>query len=92
MRIKIADRTLCKEENTFSFKEKIEIARQLDKLNVDTIELAPIENVKADTLFVRTLASFVKDSVVSVASGYTKESLQNAITALSNTKNPRSIT
>ena len=89
MRIKIADRTLCSEENTFSFKEKIEIARQLDKLNVDTIELSPIENVKADTLFVRTLASFVKDSVISVASGFSKESLQNAINALSNTKNPR---
>ena len=37
--IKIADTTLCAEEGVFGFKEKLEIARQLEKLNVDVIEL-----------------------------------------------------
>jgi isopropylmalate/homocitrate/citramalate synthase len=50
-----------------SFKEKLEIVRQLDKLCVDTIELPEIENAKADCLFVRTVAAFVKNSVISVA-------------------------
>ena len=45
MKIKIADRTLCQEENSFSFKEKIEIARQLEKLNVNTIEIGALTNV-----------------------------------------------
>ena len=35
--IKIADITLCQENGTFTFKEKIEIARQLERLNVDVI-------------------------------------------------------
>ena len=33
--IRIADATLCREQNAFSFKEKIEIARQLEKLDAD---------------------------------------------------------
>ncbi len=89
MKIRIADRTLCREENTFTFKEKIEIARQLQRLNVDAIELPAIENVKADTLLIRTLSSFVKESCVSVAVGMTKEGVENAATALSGTKKPR---
>ena len=89
MKIRIADRTLCREENTFTFKEKIEIARQLDKLNVDAIELPAIENIKADTLFIRTLSSFVKESTISVAVGTTKEGVENAANALSGTKKPR---
>ena len=89
MKIKIADRTLCRESNTFTFKEKIEIARQLDKLNVDAIELPEISNIKADTLLIRTLASFVKDSTVSVAVGMNIEGVNNAAAALSSTKKPR---
>ena len=67
MNIKIADRTLCRKDTAFSFKEKIEIARQLDKLGVSAIEIPEIENIKTDTLLVRTIASFVKNSVLSVA-------------------------
>ena len=89
MKIRIADRTLCREENTFTFKEKMEIARHLEKLNVDAIELPAIENLKADTLFIRTLSSFVKDSTVSVAVGMTAEGVENAAAALNNTKKPR---
>ena len=33
--MRIADRTLCRENCAFSFKEKIEICRQLEKLKVD---------------------------------------------------------
>ena len=42
-KIYIADKTLCREENVFSFKEKLEIARQLEKLDVDVIEIPAIE-------------------------------------------------
>ncbi len=89
MKIKISDRTLCKEGNSFSFKEKIEIARQLEKLNVDVIELPKIENVKADTLLIKTIASFVKNAVISVAVGMTKDGIEKAVNALSTAKNPR---
>ncbi len=85
--IKIADTTLCAEAGVYGFKEKLEIARQLERLKVDVIEIGEIENVRADCLFVRTAASFVKDSILSVACGSSMESLENAVAALSNTKN-----
>ena len=47
-RILIADTTLNRENSNFTFKEKIEIARQLEKLNVDIIEIHVIENAKRD--------------------------------------------
>ncbi len=87
--IKISDRTLCTENSSFSFKEKIEIARQLQKLCVDTVELPMIENVKTDTLLIKTIASFVKDSVISVSVGYNAESLKNAVNSLITTAKPR---
>ncbi len=86
--IKIADATLCREDSRFSFKEKIEIARQLEKLNVDIIEMPEIVNAKADILLVRTISSFVKNSVISVAAGIGKDSVENAIAALSSAKKP----
>ncbi len=85
--IKIIDMTLCR-NRALSFKERIEIARLLERLCVDKIEIPAIENVKSDTLLVRTVASFVKNSCISVACGYTVEGVEHAAAALSNTKNP----
>ena len=87
--IMIADTTLCAGEGAFGFKEKLEIARQLDKLCVDVIELSEITNAKADSLFVRTVASFVKNSKISVAAGSNIASVENAVSALSAAKNAR---
>lgn len=81
-KIRIADSTLCA-NNNFTFKEKIEIARQLENLNVDVIELPEIKNSKTDTLLVRTISSFVKNSVLSVAAGSTIESIDEAAASLS---------
>ncbi len=87
--IVISDTTLCRESGGFSFKEKIEIARQLDKLNVNVIELPAVQNVRTDVLLVRTLSSFVKKSVLSVAAGADVESIENAVAALSGAARPR---
>ncbi len=87
--MKIADRTLCRENGTFTFKEKIEICRQLEKLRVDIIELPAIENEKTDILLVRTASSFVGESVLSVSAGMTKESLAAAIQSVGVAKHPR---
>ncbi len=89
MKIQICDRTLCTENQSFSFKEKIEIARQLQKLCVDTVELPAIENVKSDTLFIKTVASFVKESVMSVNVGLSEQSLKNAVDSLTTAAKPR---
>lgn len=88
-KIRIVDTTLCAKENTFSFKEKIEIARQLENLNVDIIEFSAIEDTRTDILLIKTISSFVKNSVISVSSGMTKESIENAYSALSTAKKAR---
>ena len=87
--IRFADATLCRENGTFSFKEKLEIARQLERLDIDAIELPEISNVRADTLLVRTAASFVRSAVLSVAAGSDRESVENAVKALSSAARPR---
>lgn len=87
--VKIIDTTLALSERKFSFKEKLEIARQLEKLKVDVIEIPEIENEKTDILFVKTVASFVKNSIISVAAGRNKKSIENAAAALSSAKNAR---
>ena len=85
--IRIADTTLC--QGNYTFKEKIEIARQLEKLGVDVIELPAITEVRSDTLLVRTMASFVKHSTLSVAAGADIESIDRAAAALEGAAKPQ---
>ena len=87
--IKIADRTLCRDHRAYSFKERLEIMRQLDRLNCDVIELPEIKNRRADILLVRTASSFVKHSVIAVAAGSTAESIEAAAESLSGAVLPR---
>ena len=62
--IKLIDMTLREtgaiRDNTLSFKEKLEIARILDRLKADVIELPPLSGSKADQLSNKTIASAVK--------------------------------
>ena len=58
-----------------SFKERIEIARTLDRLRVDTIELPAIRDAKADVLANKTIASVVANTALSAAGGMTEESV-----------------
>ncbi len=87
--IVVADSTLCREGSVFSFKEKIEIARQLERLGVDVIELPEIKSGKTDILLVKTVSSFVKKSILSVAAGLTDESVKDAAAALCHAEKPR---
>ncbi len=67
-----------------SFKEKLEIARSLDRLRADTIELAPISGSKADQLANRTIASMVVTRIsaaVDIAAGNVEETWESVRTA-----------
>lgn len=85
----VSDTTLCREDCAFSFREKIEIARHLQKLKVDVIELPAIKSARSDILLVKTISSFVKDSVLSVSAGENEESIVNAVASLSAAAHPR---
>ena len=88
--IRISDITLRqKAAEILTFKEKIELVKLLDRLQADVIELAPIKNVKADSLYIKTVANTVKDSIVAVQTGTSKEEIGTAWEALKDAKNPR---
>ena len=75
--------------NSLSFKEKIEVARQLDKLNVDAIETAPIVNGKNDIIFLHTLAPLMTRCVLACPVGLDPELLPDTWEALRVAKHPR---
>ncbi len=90
--LSIADITLREfvpgKGSTLSFKEKLEIAKTLDRLRVNVIELPQIKDVKADTLVNRTIASDVEYSYVSATVGFTAESVDEAWDSVKNAKKP----
>ena len=88
-RITVTDMTLAKGAKSLSFKEKIEIARQLDRLNVDIIDMPEIENVATDSLLIRTASAFIKNSTVSVSTGMTVEQVATAAAAVSSAEKAR---
>ena len=72
-----------------SFKEKIELAKLLDRLNVSGIELAPIENKKIDSLLVKSVAMSAKNAIVAVPVSQDAESIDVTWAALKEAKKPR---
>lgn len=87
--IKIADTTLSDVKSNLSFKQKLEIARKLEKLGVDAIELPEMGTARADSLLVRTAASFVKNSALSVAATSSVAAIDRAAEALATAAHPR---
>ena len=92
-KIKISDRTILLKsqgnEATLSFKEKVEIARLLESANVDVVEFPAIENEKTDTLLLKTVCAFLKNSVMSVQVGTTPESVEATYNAIKSASKPR---
>ena len=89
--IRISDITMKQtgKEFTLSFKEKIEIPKLLDKLNVSVIELEPITQPKIDALRIKSVASTVKNSIVAVPVQLAEESIDITWNALKEAKHPR---
>ena len=89
--IKISDMTMKQSGNHFSlsFKEKIELAKLLDRLGVDVIELEPITQVKIDSLRVKSIAMAVGSSTLAVPVALNAESISTTWNALKETKKPR---
>ena len=90
--IKISDVTLRQTARqhaaSISFKERIEIARTLDRLHADAIELPAIRDAKADMLANKTIASVVGSAVLSAACGMSEESVAEAWESVRGAKKP----
>ena len=89
--IQISDITLKQTGKDFSlsFKEKIEIPKLLDKLDVTVIELEGIAQPKIDTLRIKSVASTVKNSIVAVPVGLTVDGVEAAWNAVKEAAKPR---
>lgn len=65
-------------EHSLSFKEKIEMAKLMDKLHINSIEMPEIKNVSTDVLLIKTIASLTKHSELCVPVGMDAESVEIA--------------
>ncbi|MCL1835587.1 MAG: hypothetical protein FWG48_05435 [Oscillospiraceae bacterium] len=93
IKIIIVDTTLNESEQAnaakLSFREKLEAAKLLEKMQVDVIETSPVGETPADAAFVRTLATTITSCVISVPLPPDKQSADRVWSTLSKAKKPR---
>ena len=79
-KVQLIDMTLRQGNRELSFKEKLEIARSLDRLKADALEVPPISGSKADQLANRTIASMVScriSAAVDISAGNIQETWES---------------
>lgn len=91
--IKIFDTTLRDGEQSpgvnLNKQEKLEIAKQLERLGVDVIEAGFPASSEGDFQAVKLIADTIKDSTVTALARTKKHDIDRAYEALKNTPNPR---
>ena len=90
-KVKISDVTMHQQTKAFSlsFREKIELAKLLDGLGVDCIELEGVGGSRTDALRVKSVAAAVKESIVAVPVALNQENVAEVWNALKLAKRPR---
>lgn len=71
------------------FKEKLEAARNLDRMGADVIEFCEIGDAKADSLLIRTACQLIKNAAVSLCAGLDEKSADIAWSAVAGAAKPR---
>lgn len=92
-KINITDITLKKlsaeREVALLFREKTAIAVCADKLGADAIELAPVKNLREDTIIYKTIAQNVENATVAIPVGFSAEEVAAAWECVKDAKKPR---
>ncbi len=92
-KIAVADITLKKlstnREIALLFREKTAIAACADSLGVDAVELAPIKNLREDTIIYKTIAKNTKNATVAIPVGFTEKEVEEAWECIKDAANPR---
>lgn len=92
-RINISDITLKKlsQDRSVSllFREKTAIASCADSLGTDAVELAPVKNVREDTIIYRTIAQNLKKAALALPVGFSIESVADAWECVKDAVSPR---
>ena len=87
--VRISDATLSREG--LSFKEKLEIARLLDKTGVDVVGFGKINDEKVDLLALRTLSSTFASATFACTVGFDRDEIKKVADALAGAKQARLI-
>ena len=89
--IKISDMTMKQTAEGFSlsFREKIELAKLLDRLGTTVIEVEGLRGSRSDVLRIKSIAAAVNDSIVSAPVELTAESVEQTWNALCLAKHSR---
>ena len=89
--IKVSDITMKQVAEGFSltFKEKIELAKLLDKLGVSVIEVEGLSGSRSDVLRIKSIASAVVDGIVAAPVELNQESIAATWAALQQAKKAR---
>jgi 2-isopropylmalate synthase len=91
--VKIVDISLREGAELFapglSFKQKIEMAKLLEKLRVDAIETGFVTEAPTDAVLVRTLSTMLENCVICVPVSLDRAGIERASAALAKAKHPR---
>ncbi|MBE6958911.1 MAG: hypothetical protein E7447_07165 [Ruminococcaceae bacterium] len=89
--IRISDITMSQQAEGFclSFREKIELAKLLDRLGADVIEVEGLHGSRTDALRIKSIAVAVTDSIVSAPVELNAQSIADTWNALQEAKHPR---
>lgn len=92
-KINVTDITLKKlsqeREASLLFREKTRIATCADAIGADAIELAPIQNLREDTIIHKTIAQNVQNSVVAIPVGFSEQGVAGAWECVKEATKPR---
>ena len=81
-KIYIADITLKElaqsREVSLLFREKTAIASAANALGADAVELAPVKNLREDTIIYKTIASTLKGCTVAIPAGFSEDEVASA--------------
>ena len=81
--ITISDRTIAASPAAYTFREKLEAIRSLDRMAVDYVEFAPLSGDRSDPLLLRTAAAAMTSAHVSLRCGAAEDDVDLAWAAVS---------
>ena len=92
-KISISDITLKKLSNerdiSLLFREKTAIAKCADSVGADSVELAPIKNLREDTIIYKTISASIQNATVVIPVGFDVEGVKNAWECVKDAKKAR---
>lgn len=92
-KIKVTDITLKKlsqeRDIALLFREKTAIAACADSLGNNSVELAPIKNLREDTIVYKTISQKINNAYVAIPVGFSAEDISSAWECIKDAKKPR---